>query len=155
MRFSTYGALLSSQTHWCFSVFAVTCCQIDSPKEKRFDSLTAHSSVDDWLWLQVISNFSSLYCRSFFFALIFWSTLCPRSSLRSENRGALCPLPSVWLGLYKFGSDWFCLFVFRRKNSQFRDGEFTVEDLCQLSKPLINMSSSVTSLSFISLKIHF
>uniref|UniRef100_A0A8C7ZYU8 Myotubularin related protein 14 n=1 Tax=Oryzias sinensis TaxID=183150 RepID=A0A8C7ZYU8_9TELE len=40
----------------------------------------------------------------------------------------------------------------RRKNSQFRDGEFTVEDLCQLSKPAARishcMSSSLSSLSF-------
>uniref|UniRef100_A0A3P9H178 Myotubularin related protein 14 n=1 Tax=Oryzias latipes TaxID=8090 RepID=A0A3P9H178_ORYLA len=40
----------------------------------------------------------------------------------------------------------------RRKNSQFRDGEFTVEDLCQLSKSAARishcMSSSLSSLSF-------
>lgn len=78
---------------WLFSV--------PSPLLHIHQSITASGSFQTFFFFS---------CRSFFFALIFWSTSCQRSSLQSGNRGALRPLPSVRTGLYQFGSDRFCLF---------------------------------------------
>lgn len=86
---------------------------------------------------------SSFLLRFSFFASIFWSTLFQRNSLQLKSRGVFTTLPSqipaVWIHYQVFTSLLMSdLLSFRRKNSHFKDGDFTVEELCQLSESLLH-----------------
>lgn len=132
----------------CLFIFPVTCCQIDSPKGKRYSRSTPLSSAFGSFFPSVTQNVS--LPQIFFFCFNFLKHIVSEkfSAVRKQRWGPLSSL-SLFLVVRSPSSLWHISVdlssLLRRKNSHFKDSDFTVEDLCQLSTSTCHLLWNVTA----------